>query len=256
MKSSFYTGYVRHRRFSEKAHAFRYGLFMMHLYLDELDEVFRGRVLWSSKRPAFAWFRRADYLGDPGVPLEESVRRLVEVHTGRTAEGRISLLTQLRYAGVLMNPVSFYFCWDAEGRRPEAVVLEVTNTPWGERHCYVLEGGSPDGGAIRATFAKDFHVSPFLPMAMEYRLRMNVPGRQVGIHLENWSGGQKCFDATLALQHCALTGINAAKMLTGHPWMSLQVLAAIYFEAFRLWRKGVKIHGHPQRLTQEEIEEA
>jgi DUF1365 family protein len=113
-------------------------MFMVLLDLDELPRCFDGRLLWSARRPALAWFRRADYLGDPGTPLARAVRELVAERTGTRPEGPIRLLTHLRYFGHCFNPVSFYYCYDRDGERVQAVVAHVTNTPWGERHAYVM----------------------------------------------------------------------------------------------------------------------
>ena len=138
MNSCLYEGRVFHRRYVPVAHRFEFPLFMVYLDLAELPDAFEGRWLWSSRRPAIAWFRRADHLGDPSRALDESVRALVKDRTGRWLEGSICLLTHLRYAGLAFNPVSFYYVHGAQGE-VEVVVAEVNNTPWGERHYYVLE---------------------------------------------------------------------------------------------------------------------
>ena len=138
MNSCIYTGTVRHRRVNPVPHAFTYRLFMMYLDLGELPAVFQQRWLWSVDRPNVASFRRSDHVGDPGTPLEGSIRALVAERTGQTPDGPIRLLTHCRYFGYVFNPVSFFFCYDGSGEHVEAIVAEITNTPWGERHCYVL----------------------------------------------------------------------------------------------------------------------
>jgi DUF1365 family protein len=143
-------------------HAFGYGLFMAYLDLAELDEVFAGRWLWSTSRPALARFRRGDHLGDGGAPLDAAVRSLVEGETGERPAGPIRLLTQLAYLGYCFNPVSFYYCFDAAGERVVTIVAEVNNTPWGERHCYVLDARG--GAGLAFAPRKALHVSPFMPM--------------------------------------------------------------------------------------------
>jgi len=167
MYSCLYEGWVRHRRYAPRAHAFRYRLFMLYLDLDELDTVFRGRWLWSTRRPALAWFRRADYLGDARVPLKQAVLDRVEQATGRRPRGPVRLLTHLRYCGHCMNPVSFYYCFDETGERVDTVVAEITNTPWGERHVYVLPV-DPDQRVLHFRFDKRLHVSPFMAMDLNY----------------------------------------------------------------------------------------
>lgn len=144
MQSCLYEGTVRHRRLTPVAHQFRQSLFLMYLDLDELPTLFRERWLWSCERFNVATFRRRDHFGDTAVPLSESVRALVEARTGRRPLGPIRLLTHLRYFGYCFNPLSVYFCFDPEDEHLEAVVAEVSNTPWGERHCYVLPATGSD----------------------------------------------------------------------------------------------------------------
>ena len=138
MHSCLYEGTVRHRRLTPVAHRFRHSLFMMYLDLDELPGLFRGRWLWSNERFNVATFRRSDHFGDPAISLDETVRTLVESRTGRRPTGPIRLLTHLRYFGYCFNPLSVFFCFGPDGESLDTVVAEVSNTPWGERHCYVL----------------------------------------------------------------------------------------------------------------------
>ena len=172
-ESCLYVGSVRHRRHTPRAHAFRYPLFLAYLDLAELDTVFRGRWLWSARRFALAWFRRRDHLGSPAMPLDQAVRDLVERHSGRRPQGPIRLLTHLRYFGYCFNPVSFYYCFDAQGEQVETVVAEVNNTPWGERHCYVLDGEP----RLRYRTSKAMHVSPFMPMDARLRMALHAARR-------------------------------------------------------------------------------
>jgi uncharacterized protein len=131
----FYEGTVRHRRWTPVRHEFRFRLFLVYVDLAELDSVFGRHGIWSTRAPALAWFRRADHLGDPEEPLDQSVRELVLSRLGFTPDGPIRLLTHFRYGGFPMNPVSLYYCLDRRGEDVAAVVAEVSNTPWNERHC-------------------------------------------------------------------------------------------------------------------------
>ncbi|MEA2355792.1 MAG: uncharacterized protein QOD61_1921 [Solirubrobacteraceae bacterium] len=241
--SCLYEGWVRHRRRGEVDHELRLPLFMAYLDLDELPGLFDGMALWSARRPAPAWFRRADHLGDPAEPLAASIRAVVAARTGSRSQGPIRLLTNLRYLGHCFNPVSFYYCFDASGRRVEAVVAEVTNTPWGERHAYVL-GADPDrppGGVVRGRFAKEFHVSPFMGMDHTYDWRLTEPGDQLVVHIDSDRAGEIVFDATLSLERRPL----ASAVLVRHPAQTMQIVTQIYAHAVRTAAKGGRYHPNP-----------
>ncbi len=177
-----YVGSVRHRRFEPMEHQFRYPMFFPYLDLDEVPRVLGATRLWSASRPALARFRRDDFLGDPAVPLADAVRDVARREAGATAAGPVRMLASLRYFGHAFNPVAFYFCFASDGVALDAVVVEVTNTPWGERHAYaVAADGKP---VLSARFRKAFHVSPLMGMDHEYELRVSAAGREpVGAHL-------------------------------------------------------------------------
>lgn len=251
MNSAIYEGLVRHRRFSPAGLTFRYSLFMMYLDLDELPRLFEGRWLWSSERFNLAWFRREDHLGDPNLPLGYSVRDLVEQQTGERPEGPIRLLTHLRYFGYCFNPISIYFCYDPAGRHVDTIVAEVSNTPWGEQHCYVLGGALNEGRGTRKRyrFDKAFHVSPFMDMDVHYDWRFSEPGSRLSIHMENLNGDGKFFDATMSLGRREISAKALSRVLTQYPFMTAKVISAIYFQAFRLWVHGCAHYPHPKKRS-------
>jgi uncharacterized protein len=240
MHSAIYRGSLRHRRFAPRGHEFRYSLFLLYLDLAELDTVFRGRWLWSAHRWAVARFRRDDHLGDPAVSLDIAVRDLVQRETGKRPEGRIRLLTHLRYFGHCFNPVSFYYCFNQAGQ-VETVVAEVNNTPWGEQHCYVL-AGEPK---LRFRTEKAMHVSPFMPMNLVYDWRFTAPGERLFVQMALERDGARVFDAHLALQRAPISN----GVLLRFPLMTLGVIAAIHWQALRLWLKRVPFHTHPAKVS-------
>ncbi|HEX5525610.1 MAG TPA: DUF1365 domain-containing protein [Solirubrobacterales bacterium] len=258
--SAVYEGWVRHRRFAPVEHSFRYRLFLVYLDLGELPEVLDPYPFFSARHPTLARFRREDFMGDPKGPLDECARDAVQAATGARPAGPVRLLTGLRYFGHSFNPVSFYYCFDPAGERVEAVVADVQNIPWGERHPYVLARGERRGSVLREELEKTFHVSPLMGMDQTYSFRAAEPGERLAVHIESrpretaseadnrrlsWSR-RSTFDATLNLSRRELSRRTLAGLLARYPAMSVQVVAKIYFQALRLRLKGARYYPHPE----------
>jgi DUF1365 family protein len=241
--SCIYTGSVRHRRASP-ARAFRHDLALAYVDLEELPDLLGGRL--TSRHPGILRFRRQDYLGDASVPLDRAVRDLVQAQTGARPRGPVRLLTQLRSFGHCFNPVSFYYCFDATGERLDAVVAEVTNTPWGERHAYVVSAGERPSRVLAGEFDKELHVSPFMGMDHRYTCRAATPAQTLSVHIESCHAGAAAFDATLSLRRRELNSASVRRMTRRYPVAALRVLALIYLEAFGLRLAGVRPFRRPQ----------
>jgi uncharacterized protein len=232
---------------------FRYPLFMVYIDLSEVPSCFDGTLLWSARRPALAWFRRSDYLGDPDVPLSDAVRELVQERTGTRPEGPIRLLTHLRYFGKSFNPVSFYYCFADDGNHVVAVVADVTNTPWGERYPYVMAvNNTTNHGTVtlmRAQLDKRLHVSPLMGMDHTYDWRLTEPGQQLLVHIESQHQQTRAFDATLSLHRRELTPRSLRRILIRYPFITLRILIRIYTHALRLKLRGARYFPHPRKTT-------
>jgi len=252
VSSCLYVGRVTHARHAPVPHRFGYRHVLLGVELGELERLFDGIPLASVERPNLVSFRRRDYLGPIELPLDEAVRQRVEQRTGQRPQGPILLVTQPRLLGYVFNPVSFYFVHDAAGERVEAVVAEITNTPWNERHAYVLPAAESvgDDRRLRFRFSKDFHVSPFLPMELEYDWSFSAPGERLGVHMRVARDGQALFDADLALERRPLSGRALARAALAQPGLSLRVVGAIYWQALRLKLKRVPFHQHPRLRAQ------
>jgi DUF1365 family protein len=248
-QSAVYEGRVRHRRHFPHAHVFQYRICMLYLDLDEVDTLFRGRWLWSVGSRNLAQFRRSDYLGNPREPLADAVRELVRAQTGKAPRGPIRLLTHLRYFGHCFNPVSFYYCYGEDGVTLEAIVAEITNTPWKERHSYVLPVASARrrGRVLAWSFTKAFHVSPFLPLQRGYAWRFNMPADALRVHMDVCDGDTCEVDATLVLERRPINAANLARVLLRFPAMTLRIVAAIHWQALLLWLRRNPVYDHPEK---------
>ncbi len=257
MRSALYRGHVQHDRLTPRPHSFKNAIHLVYLDLEELPQIFRGRWLWSAERRNFISYRRADYLGNPEQPLREAVLDHVQSELGRRPVGHVGLLTQLRTLGYLFNPVSFYFCYDARGEL-DAIVAEITNTPWGERRAYVLDasrsakrgaqaGMDPD--PISFYFDKDFHVSPFHDLDQVYDWRFSQHDESLKVSMTNLEHGRAIFHATLSCERQPITGWSLAAALLRYPLQPLRLHAAIYLQAARLFLKRTPFFTHPKKRT-------
>ena len=249
MESCLYTGTVGHRRTAYAINQFRYKLFFLYLDLDELDHLFDGRWFWSIETPNWASFRRSDHLRRPGL-LNAAVRDTVQQQLGFRPTGPTRLLTHLRYLGYCFNPISIYYCYGVDGTTLEAIVTEVHNTPWGEEYLRALDArsGQDDNGWHHWQLAKEFHVSPFMPMDIAYTWSVTHPGERLAVTMENRRNGKLVFEAGLELAARPLDGPGLARVLLQWPCMTARVIGAIYWQALMLKLKGVPFCPHPEHL--------
>lgn len=248
MDSALAVGRVWHRRLTPREHRFDYQVCYSLLDLAELKRLFAASRWWSLERANLVSFRRADYFGDPARNLDVAVRERVEQETGSRPSGRILLLTHLRQWGVCFNPVSFYVCLDGSGQ-PEFILADIHNTPWNQRHAYVLDCRNQPGPDYRFEFAKAFHVSPFLPMQLGYDWRFRFEQKRIGIHMLVMEGDSHYLSAGMKLNLEPLSPRLMRRMPLRFPLMTARVVAAIYWQALRLWIKRVPFHTHPDKRS-------
>lgn len=237
LNSAIYQGNVVHRRYQVADHAFRYPIYFLGLDLDEIETIDENFRFFSSNRFNLLNFKRSDYFGDPSQPLKESVLEQAELLGGDISSvDQVVFLGQARSLGFYFSPVNFYFCLSAGSAI--YMLAEVSNTPWNESHCYLVDLCNPE------IDQKQFHVSPFMGMDMHYQWKISYQTDRIIVHIENWNE-KKLFEATLELRHRAFTPGNLAQTLKQWPSMSLSILKGIYWQATRLAVKRVPFYSHP-----------
>ena len=269
LNSCLYEGVIRHRRRTLPKNSFKFSAFMFYLDLDEIDDVFNGGWFWSNRRFAYASFQRCDHLKQ--FPADRDLKNCVSavlVENGVDVEiGQVCLLTQLRYCGFRMNPISLYYCFGKTNDRLEAVIAEVNNTPWDEQHVYVIpdhQSASAPVGVVASErrtskrpqrsiktekLKKSFHVSPFMHSDMHYRMIYSLPEQKIGVKMENFEAGKKIFDVSMLMHKQPLTKLRLFWMGVRYPVYSVKVFAGIYFQALKLYLKKVPFHPHPKRKS-------
>ena len=238
MNSAIYEGFVQHRRHTPKQHAFKYELFMFLLKLDEVDEVAERFRFLGTGRFNWARFKRSDYLGPGDIPLESAITQKMSSLANQELSGDVYFLGNLRYLGIYFSPLNVYFL--KQGATFTHMLAEVSNTPWNETHYYLLDVSDPQ------PHAKQFHVSPFNPMNQQYHWKITPPGDSVGIRIESHQE-KRVFDATLKLRRRELNQTNLNRVLLNIPVQTLSVVTAIYWQALKLFLKGVPLHQHPKK---------
>lgn len=217
---------------------------MPFVFLDEVDAISLRHRVWSNRVPAPLWFRRRDFLGREAMSLSDAVASEVVDQTDVTLSGPIAMLGQVRTFGWLFNPITCYFCFDESGQRVVALVAEVENTPWHERHAYVV--GPP--GSYR--FPKALHVSPFLPMDLDYELTYSEPTERSSVVFKVYRGEELLLIARSELTRSELDTAGIRRLLLSYPAMSLRISTAIYRQAVKLKRMGAPFFPHPKRSGQ------
>ena len=244
-----YTGTVRHRRYTPFESEFSYPVFMLYLDINDLENVINKSIFWNINKPAVVSFNRSDFHGAEEVDLDIAVRNTVENRVGIRPEGKIRMLAHLRYFGYCFNPVTFYYCFNRNDDSVDYILAEVTNTPWKERHAYVLSSSQESNKSeIRLSMKKELHVSPFWDMDHMYDWVFSSPKDKLNVFMKNFKDGKHVFDANLSMDRTEMTKKNLLKSVFRFPFMTIKVVFWIHFQAFILWLRGATFYTHPSKI--------
>jgi uncharacterized protein len=242
---SLFTGTIEHRRFSPKKNSFTYGVCYYFLDLKEIRNVFKIPLLFTYNRPGLLSFWRKDYLGNKNRSLDSAVRDEILKQKHVRPKGPIWVLTNISYFGYCFNPVTFYYCYGENGETLDFIVSEITNTPWGEKRRQVFSFSEQETTTFK--FSKDFHVSPFMPMNIDYTWVFRKPDKKIYVFMQNRSAGtnEVLFDSTLHLERIPLNLKNVIWSFLSFPFVTFKTMLAIHFQALKLYLKRVPFYPHP-----------
>jgi DUF1365 family protein len=245
MYSCLYTGYIEHIRYFPKEHRFKKPIFMSFIDLDELDKIKNLSPYWSFEKWNIFSFFRKDYFKQKSDCLKTSLYDFLYQKTGIKFNGPIRVLTQVRFLGFIMNPVTFYYCYDSDKTSLKAIVAEINNTPWNERYSYLIH---PFTHKKMSSFKKNFHVSPFMGMDQIYEWCFSTPEKHLMVHMHNIESNKKIFQAQLQLNRENLSSSSIRSIIFRYPFMTFKIIFLIYAHAAILKLKGVPFFSHPKHL--------
>lgn len=250
LQSSLYTGQVMHHRFQPTEHRFNYQVFSLCIDLDELRSLDQLRLLSINRFNLFSFHERDHGAG--GTGLSSYIRQLLTDRGYGQATHRIQLLCYPRILGFTFNPLSVYFCYNAD-KQLDVILYEVSNT-FGSRHTYLLPV-APGSNKVIHSCDKQMYVSPFMPMRTHYAFNITPPNQRVAVCIKQAEPPQQgdsnkpILYATFKGAKKSLTDASLLKMFARYPLMTLKVISAIHWQALKLWRKKVPLQPRDKGLS-------
>ena len=239
--ASLYVGDVMHARLKPMGHRFSYRVMSLLIDLDRLADADRQSALFGVNRAALYSFHEADHGRRDGSSLRAYAQFCAAERGIDLTGGRVLLLCYPRLLGYTFNPLSVYFCYRADGELA-LLIYEVRNT-FGDIHPYVLPvtpGEISDAG-VRQQQDKLFYVSPFIEMAMRYHFRVRPPGARVQLRILEADREGPLLAATFNGSHRTLNTKGLLRAFFALPLVTIKIMAAIHWEALRLWLKGARL---------------
>jgi len=239
--AALYVGDVMHARLKPMGHRFSYRVMSLLIDLDRLAEADRQSPLFGVNRAALYSFRESDHGARDGSSLRAYAQSCAAERGIDLTDGRVLLLCYPRLLGYTFNPLSAYFCYRADGELA-LLIYEVRNT-FGDIHPYVLPVTSANisEAGVRQQQDKLFYVSPFIEMAMRYHFRVRPPDARVQLRILETDREGPLLAATFNGSRRALNTKGLLRAFFALPLVTLKIMAAIHWEALRLWLKGARL---------------
>ena len=236
--SCIYTGLITHKRYKPKKHFFSYKTFSLLIDLNEIEDLEKKIKFFSYNKFNILSFYNIDHGARDGGSLKKWVKKTLDKSKINITNGTIKLLCFPRFFGYVFNPLSVFYCYDKNSKL-KAVLYEVKNT-FNEQHTYVFRCKA-SSNLIFHKCKKKFYVSPFISMKTFYNFRLSKPNHNINIIIKLADVNGPLFIANQVGKRIRLNSQNLMYQFLKHPLMSFKVIAAIHFEEFRLWIKGVKL---------------
>ena len=237
INSAIYNGQVIHKRFKPKVHYFKYKVFSLLIDLSELEILDKKVNFFSFNKFNLISFYEKDHGERDGSSLKLWVKKNLEKNNIQVNNIKIKILCYPRIFGFVFNPLSVFYVYNSEDQLI-SILYEVKNT-FGEQHTYIFKV-TKDSNLIQNNCSKKFHVSPFIEMNCNYFFRLLKPGNKISVIIDQYDSEDKILYASQDGFRSDFNTKHLIKSYLKHPIMTIKIILAIHYEAFKLWAKGIK----------------
>ncbi len=240
------SGHVIHNRLKPKPHRFKYNMSWCVLDVDQISTWMKRSKLWKHNGWSLFSIKDKDYINAEAKPIGDKVRNFIQQQGHQPFDGCIYLFTHPRFLGYGFNSVNFYFCYQNGGMK--YIISEINNTPWGEKKLYFHDCKSAqqgESGDLVFEFSKQFHISPFVAMDIDYSWKFHVTEQFIQVNMELRQKGVNLLNVILDTKITPYMDNSNQQLPLRHCFQPWKMAVGIYWQAFKLWFKKVPFYSHP-----------